>query len=308
MKKKFWHNISFLISAFLFILALVIIHHKLKQYHYRDIVNELAQIPAGRLLLAVALTVLDYLVLTAYDALGLRYIQHRLKYRKIALASFVGYAFSHNATILGGSAARYRIYSGLGISATEVARLVIFCLLTYWLGFFAIGGIVFVLEHENIPAALHLPFASVWPIGVIFLAIAGLYILLIAMRRRPLKVGSRELPIPSVPLSFGQIAISSVDWFLSGSVLYVLLPAATGLTCPKFLAIFLLAQAAGLLSYVPGGLGVFETVILLLLSEFSAPSALLGSLLLYRLIYYILPLGAASVLLAVHEILPEKKH
>lgn len=308
MKKKLWHKISFLISAFLFILALVIIHHKLKQYHYRDIVNELARIPAGRLLIAVALTVLDYLVLTAYDALGLRYIRHRLKYRKIALASFVGYAFSHNATILGGSAARYRIYSGLGISAAEVARLVIFCLLTYWLGFFAIGGIVFVLEHENIPAALHLPFASVWPIGVIFLAIAGLYILLIALRRRPLKVGSRELPIPSVPLSFGQIAISSVDWFLSGSVLYVLLPATTGLTCPKFLAIFLLAQAAGLLSYIPGGLGVFETVILILLSEFIAPSALLGSLLLYRLIYYILPLGAASVLLAVHEILPRKKH
>jgi uncharacterized membrane protein YbhN (UPF0104 family) len=308
MKKKLWHNISFLISVFLFILALVIIHHKLKQYHYRDIVTELAQIPAGRLLIAVALTVLDYLVLTAYDALALRYIRHRLKYRKIALASFVGYAFSHNATILGGSAARYRIYSRLGISASEVAKLVIFCLLTYWLGFFAIGGIVFVLEHENIPAALHLPFASVWPIGVIFLAIAGLYVLLIALRRRPLKVGGRELPIPSVPLSFGQIAISSMDWFLSGSVLYVLLPATTGLTCPRFLAIFLLAQAAGLLSYIPGGLGVFETVILLLLSEFSAPSALLGSLLLYRLIYYVLPLGAAAVLLAVHEILPRKKH
>jgi uncharacterized membrane protein YbhN (UPF0104 family) len=308
MKKKLWHNISFLISVFLFIFALVIIHHKLKQYHYRDIVTELAQIPTGRLLIAVALTVLDYLVLTAYDALALRYIRHRLKYRKIAQASFIGYAFSHSATILGGSAARYRIYSELGISASEVAKLVIFCFLTYWLGFFAIGGAVFVLEHENIPAALHLPFASVWPIGVIFLAIAGLYVLLIALRRRPLKIGGRELPLPSIPVSIGQIAISSVDWFLSGSVLYVLLPAATGLTCPKFLAVFLFAQAAGILSYIPGGLGVFETVILLLLSEFSTPSALLGSLLLYRLIYYILPLAVASVLLAVHEILARKKH
>jgi len=307
MKKSLVRNSGYLISLALFSVAMVILHNELKNYHIRDIIAELRQVRLAFLGLAVLLTILDYLVLTAYDALALRYIRHRLEYVKIAMASFIGYVFSHNMTIVGGSTARYRIYSALGVSASEVARLVIFCGLTFWLGFFALAGTIFIIEHQAIPGTLHIPFTSAWPIGIIFLMVVFAYLALTAFRRKPLMVHGWELAVPSIRISLGQIAIASFDWLLACGVLYVLLPAAAKLTYFEFLGIFMLAQAVGLLSYVPGGLGVFETVVLLLLSDHLEKSAVIGSLVLYRLIYYLFPFAAATGLLAVHEF-TAKKH
>ncbi|MBL7187527.1 MAG: bifunctional lysylphosphatidylglycerol flippase/synthetase MprF [Phycisphaerae bacterium] len=307
MKRSLIRNGGYLISLALFSVAMVVLHYELKHYHVRDIVAELRQIRLAFLGLAVLLTVLDYLVLTAYDALALRYIRHRLAYAKIAAASFIGYVFSHNMTIVGGSTARYRIYSALGVSAGEVARLVIFCGLTFWLGFFALGGTVFLVGHQQIPETLHIPFTSAWPVGAIFLAVVFSYLVFVTFRRQPVKVHGWELAVPSIPISVGQIAMASLDWLLACGVLYALLPAAVKLTYFKFLGIFMLAQAVGLLSHVPGGLGVFETVILLLLSDHVEKSAIVGSLVLYRLVYYLFPFATATGLLAVHE-LAAKRH
>ncbi|HUV65746.1 MAG TPA: hypothetical protein VMW24_17755 [Sedimentisphaerales bacterium] len=115
MRRSLTRNIGYAISLCLFAAAMLVLHRELRHYHYRDIVAELRQVKPAFLVLAAFLTVLDYLVLTLYDALALRYIQRRLEWSKIALASFVGYVFSHNMTIVGGSTARYRIYSALGV-------------------------------------------------------------------------------------------------------------------------------------------------------------------------------------------------
>jgi phosphatidylglycerol lysyltransferase len=307
MRKSLIHNAGYLISMVLFVAAILVLHRELRHYHFRDIVVELRSVRPTFLGLAVLLTFLDYWVLTSYDTLALRYIRHRLEYTKIAVASFIGYVFSHNMTTVGGSTARYRIYSAIGVSAGEVAKLVIFCGLTFWLGFFTIGGIVFISEPGEIPAALHLPFATVRPIGMIFIAVAAAYLIVIALRRRPLIIRGWEFTIPSVPISVGQIAIASLDWFLACGVLYALMPAAAKLTYIQFLGIFMLAQAVGLLSYIPGGLGVFEVVILLLLSDRLEKSTIISCLVLYRLIYYLLPFGVGTTLLAVHELAAKKR-
>jgi len=304
--KKYLHIFGYLFSVTLFIIAIVVIHHKLKQYHYHDIVNQIQHTPLSFLYLAIILTCLNYLVLTGYDTLALKYIRVNLKYRQIAIASFIGYAFSMNTTIIGGSAARYRIYSSLGVSAANVARLVIFCAVTFLLGFFAIGAFSFLLHPQHIPQAVHLPFLSVRPLGAIFLAFVSAYLFLVFFIKKPLKIKGWEFETPGPVLSIGQILISSLDWALAAGVLYVLMPQDIGLTYSKFLGIYLLAQIAGLLSSVPGGLGVFETVILLLMSDFEEPAALMGSLLLYRFIYYILPLIVASILLGLNEFLSQR--
>ena len=307
MRKSLVHNAGYLISLVLFVVAILVLHHELRHYHLRDVLSELRAVRLTFLGFAVLLTFLDYWVLTAYDSLALRYIRHRLGYPKTALASFIGYVFSHNMTIVAGSTARYHIYSALGVSAGQVARLVIFCGLTFWLGFFAIGGIVFISEPREIPAALHIPFATARPVGVIFIAVVAAYLIVIALRRRPLTIRGWEFAIPSVPISAGQIAIASLDWLLACGVFYALLPAAAKLTYVKFLGVFMLAQAVGLLSYVPGGLGVFEAVILLLLSDRLEKSAIVGCLVLYRLIYYLFPFAVATTLLAVHELAAKKR-
>ena len=304
MRRRILRSLSSVVSVCLFIAAVRIIHGKLEAYRLHDIVLQVRQVPAGALLTALAITALNYFMLTASDALALKYIRHPLAYRRLALASFIGYVFSNNATVIGGGAARYRIYSALGLSANEVASLVLFCGSTFWLGFLTLAGVVFVVEPEHLPQALHLPFVSAWPLGAISLSVIGMYVLLVLVRRKPLGIWGWELPVPSPPIAAGQLAVGTLDWLLATSVLYALLPAGLDLNPIKFISIFLLAQATGLLSSVPGGLGVFDTVVLLLLADSSQTPALTASLLLYRLIYYILPLIVGSSLLAMHEILP----
>jgi phosphatidylglycerol lysyltransferase len=290
----------------LFVIALFVIHHKLRQYQFHDILNQVRQTPTLSLLLAAMLTFFNYVTLTGYDALGLRYIHTQIHYTRLAVASFVGYAFSMNTTILGGSAARYRIYSSLGVSTASVARLVIFNATTFWLGFFTVSAVSFLLHPQHIPQVLGLPFLSVRPIGIVLGALVSAYLVLVLSARRPLKIRDWEIEVPPLTLSLGQILISSLDWLLAAGILYVLMPQSMTLNYPKFLSIYLLAQITGLVSSVPGGLGVFETVILLLTSGFGEPATIMGSLLLYRVIYYFLPLTAASIMLGLNEFLTQR--
>jgi len=303
MKRGLHHYVVAVLSLLLFAAALLVIHHKLNRYNYHDITMQLALLPSRRLAAAMLLTILDYLTLTAYDWLALRYIKHPIKYTKTAMASFVGYAFSHNMTILGGSAVRYRIYSMLGVSAGKVATLVAFCMITFWLGFFTTGSVVFLLSSEHVPDALHLPFVTVRPIGVLFGIMVIAYVVLGAVKKTPVRIRGREFVMPPATLIWSQIVVASVDWLLAGAVLFVLLPAGGQINYLQFMPLFLLAQVAGLLSYIPGGLGVFDTAIILLLSPFHEPASIISSLLAYRLIYYLIPFGLASLLLVAMEFL-----
>jgi phosphatidylglycerol lysyltransferase len=292
-----------LFGLFLFLAALVVLHRVTAAYHYRDIADAVRSVPAGRLAAAILLTVLNYLVLSGYDALAFRYVGRSLEYRRIVFASFIGYAFSNTIgmSMLAGSTVRYRLYAVWGISTIEITKMIAFYTLTLWLGLSALGGIAFTVEPVAVPGLLGLPFHSVRPLGILFLSILGGYVLATLVRRKPIAAGHVEIFLPSPGLSAAQIVVASVDWVLAASVLYVLLPAsAPGL--PAFLGIYLLAQVAGLVSQVPGGLGVFESVVLLLLAPaVSAPEGL-GALVAYRMVYYVLPLGIAAALLGGFEL------
>ena len=306
MKRKLFHTLGPAISVCLFVLAIGLIHHELRGYHYRDIVRQFGQVGYGDIFNAILLTILNYLVLTANDALALRYARHPLPYHKLAFASFVGYAFSNSATVVGGSAARYRIYTALGVSAGEIAELVVFCGMTVWLGFFLVAGTALLLgpQYVHLPQRLHLPIESVWVLGAACLTVVGVYMLAVVLRRRPLSLGGLQVRVPSPALSLGQMAVTATDWLLAAAVLCVLLPDQMHVTYPRFLGIFMLAQGLGMVSHVPGGLGVFETVVLFSLGDGGDRVALTAALLLYRLIYYVLPLMVGALMLALHEVLP----
>lgn len=309
MKTKLLQSLGSLLGLVLFALALWVLHHELKAYHFSDIIRYSKGIPGHRLFLAFLLTALSYLIMTGYDSLALRYIQHPLSYTKIALASFIGYAFSNNIglSMIAGGSVRYRLYSAWGLSVLEITKVVAFCSFTLWLGFLLLGGVVFLLEPMVVPEGLHLPFASAHPLGMIFLALVLAYFLWSALRKRPLRFRGWEFPLPSTRLFLPQISLAVLDWALAGSVLYVLLPHSLESSYPGFLGIYLLAQVAGLISQVPGGLGVFETVVILLLPSTSPASAALGSLLVYRILYYLLPLLVAAVLLGAQELVQKKE-
>jgi phosphatidylglycerol lysyltransferase len=307
--KKLPHSLGPVIVLVFLAGAFWILHHELRHYHYADITRALAEVPGNRLLLSFALTMLNYVVLTGYDALALRYIRRPLAYRRIALASFIGYALSHNIglSIFTGSAVRYRLYAAWGLSTAQIAGVVAFGTMTLWLGTLAMGGLACLLEPMVIPAPLHLPLTSLHPIGIICLALVGAYVSWGAVRKTPITVREWEFAVPSVPLLLCQIALSCADWALAASVCYVLLPSSPSLSYPSFLSVFLLAQVTGIVSQVPGGLGVLETVLLLFLSPTLPAASLAASLVAYRVIYYLLPLSTATVLLAAHEGLRKKE-
>ena len=216
MTKRVLHSFAPLFGLLLFGAALWVLYHELRAYHIHDIFRHLEELPTRRLFLALSLTILSYLIMTGYDVLALHYVQHPLSYGKIAMASFIGCAFSNNMGfgMIAGGSVRYRLYSAWGLSTLEITKVVAFCSLTLWLGFLTLGGVVFLIEPMVTPEVLHLPFASLHLVGGVFLGIVGSYFLLSILRKKPFKIHDWEfnLPNPAWPRLSGR----EIIWWRAG--------------------------------------------------------------------------------------------
>lgn len=297
------------LGVLLFGLALWVLHRELKTVHYIDVVREIRALPSLRIILALALAALGYLVLTGYDAAAVLYTRHPLPYTRTALVSFIGYAVSNNVggSIVSGGSVRMRLYSLWGFSTVEITKVVAFCVLTFWVGFFSVAGVYLLLGPLRLPPEFPVSPIALRLIGAVFLGVVAAYLAACAFRRTPLRVKEWEISLPSLRLALTQVTIGSLDWVLSAGVLYVLLPRGGNLSFPGFLSPYLIAQVAGLVSQVPGGVGVFETVLLLLLSPRVGRDSLVGAMLVFRVIYYLLPLALAAVAIGAHETFQRKK-
>lgn len=280
------------------------LHRELAEHPLHAVLAQLAGIPSTRIAAAIGLTVLGYLSLTGYDALALRWAGVRLGYPRVALASFVAYVFSHNVglSFFGGSAVRYRMFTSWGVGAGALARAITFNVLTFWLGFLALGAAAFLLAPLPVPGAWHPAFATSRPIGALLLALLAAYLLATLRRERTLRVRGFTIEQPGPGWTGAQLALSCVDWALAAAALFVLLPAVPGLGFATVLGAFLLAQVLGLVSHVPAGLGVFETAMVLLLAPWLRGDQVLGSVLAFRLVYYLLPMGVAAALFLGFEL------
>ncbi len=309
MRKRFSGALWPLVSLLLFLFAAWALHWELRDYRYHDIIHSLRRLSRGSIALALLFTALNYTVLTGYDALALRYIDRTLSYGKIALASFIGYSFSNNVGLsaIAGSGVRLRLYSAWGLSTIEIAKVVVFYTVTFWVGLLGIGGVTFALEPMAIPAQFYFPLTTTLPLGALLLAVLAAYLAASLTLRKPLTIRGVEFTLPTFGVACTQTVLSAVDWILAAAVLYALLPTGGNLTFIAFLGIFLLGQFAGVISHVPGGLGVFEGVLFALLSGKVPPDAFLAALVAYRVIYYLLPLLLAAMLLGGHEALEKRK-
>ena len=311
-------RLTSLVPLALFGTALWLLHRELEPSHYHQALAYVRQLPNLALVAAAGLTALGYLALTGYDFLGCRYAGSTLPYRQVALAGFTAYAFSNTLgqALLTGVPLRFRLYSSWGVSAEQVTKIVGFGFLTFWVGFVSLTGLVFAVFPGTLPPALDLSArigVGERPFGLVLLALVALYLAACARYRRTLVVRSWRISLPTLRLALAQVAVSATDWLLAAAVLYALLPTATTPPFPGFLVAFLLAQMAGFTSQVPGGLGVFETVLVLSLGAGGAAGGgapgtggLLGALLLYRAIYYLGPLVLAALTLAGVEVHRER--
>ena len=290
----------------LFAAAFFILQGKLRQVHFHEVLDYLRTIPLAHAAQALAFTLLSFIALAGNETLAFRAIGHRQPLNRTALPSFVSNAVSHSIgySLLSGGSLRLWFYSARGFSLAEVSLLVALLSIFFWLGFFFLSGILFVVDPLPVPPSLHLPMATIRPLGLLFLLLVGVFFIL-SWRRLRLGFGRWRLTAPAPGMSAVMIAISAADWFFSGCILVVLLPPLPGRSFIGLLAVYLLAQIAGAGSQVPGGLGVFESVLLLLLAPGAEAPAVVGALLAYRAIYYLLPLLAGAVTLGVRQVLPQ---
>ncbi|NNB94162.1 bifunctional lysylphosphatidylglycerol flippase/synthetase MprF [Corallococcus exiguus] len=287
--------------------AAYVLHRELSHYRREDVSAGLAAVTASRILLALAVTVVNYAALTLYDVLALGHAGHRIPYSRVGFTSFVGYAFGHNlgASFLSGGSVRYRLYSAWGLTALDVARVSAFNALTFWLGLAAVTGASLLLEGGGGVLSLSTPVAH--GVGAALGLLLVGYFVACATVRKPLRVRGLEWTLPTPARALAQLVVSCGDWALAAAVLWVLLPP-DSVSLPSLTALFALAQLAGIASQVPAGLGVFETVMLSALTPRVPAPQVVGVLLVYRLVYYLLPFTVAALLLAGHELLQRRHH
>ncbi|HEX4143441.1 MAG TPA: bifunctional lysylphosphatidylglycerol flippase/synthetase MprF [Pirellulales bacterium] len=298
---RFLRFLGPLFALVVFALAIWALRRELRHIHYHEVRTALLNIPRRDFLTAVALTALNYVVLLAYDWVSVRYLRLPLGMGKTALASFIGHVSSFNfGAVLGGTPVRYRLYTAFGLSGGDVLKLIALSTATFWLGFLALAGVMFLWDPLTLPSALHMPFRTTTPIGWLLVALTLVYLGMSYMRVT-LRWHDWEFTLPPLWLSLVQLAIAATDLLIASAVLHVLLPHSMHIAFGEFLGIYLLAVVTVLFTHVPAGAGVLEFVMLLLLAP-ARPAALLGSMLAFRVVYYLLPLALAMVLLAGHEL------
>jgi phosphatidylglycerol lysyltransferase len=283
--------------------AVFVLHHLLGKYHWSDILERVQAISNTKLLRAAFFTCAGYGCLTLYDALAVRFAGARVPYPRVALISFMGYAIGHNVGLnsISGGAVRYRAYTALGLSAKQIATIIAFGTLTFFLGASVLLGLSLLSNAGMSGSILHVHAWLALVAGGLLLVAVAAYLWLVCTRHAPIKFRKFEIPVPKPRVAFAQIGISCVDMLCATSVLYVLLPREAAIGFFAFAGVYLLALAAGAVSNVPGGIGVFEFVLLLLMPAVPK-DRLIGALIAYRAIYYFAPFAVALVLLGAHEV------
>jgi len=303
--KKVVRQLPALLGVALLVGAIWVVWKEFRHLKVADIKAALAAIPERALLISFAWTVLSYGVLTFYDRLGTIYAGHKVSYGRVSFASFCAYALSHNLgfAAVSGAAVRYRLYAHWGLTPFQIAKVVAFCSLTFALGGLVLGGVILFLEPDAIPFfGAIIPNWGMYAIGVALWLVVAAYVSLSCFVGT-IRLFGAEVTLPDWRMAIVQVALATVDVAVTAAIFYQLLPEVPGLTYVRFLGVYVASYTAGLAANLPGGLGVFDTAMLLGLEPYLQPPQILGAIVVFRLYYYIIPLFLAGTLFAGNEIL-----
>jgi len=307
MIEKILHRITPYIGIVLFLAALLIVHHELKLHTIAEIITGLEQLPMSIILLGILLMGINYLFLTGYDFLALRYLGKTVPAKKVILASLISFSISNNTgqALISGSSMRYRFYSLWGLSGMDIIKFSLFVSLTYVLGATTLFSISTVTSTQFMNSSLSLAHTVQW-LAWITLAALAVYWSVILLRKKPFIIKGMEISLPGPCLSLAQTIFVVIDLVLSSLILYLFLQAHVDITFHSFLAIYIAAQILGLFSQIPGGLGVFEGSFLYFLGGSVPASSVFAALLVFRLVYYFIPLVLAGAGLLVYELVQHR--
>lgn len=285
--------LQFAFSAVLFMLVAMLLARHARTIDWAQVGQSLRSYQGSTLALAAALSATSFLVYSCFDLIGRAYTRHRLSWQRVMTITFVSYAMNMNlGTFVGAVAMRYRLYSRMGIRLRTVATILAVSLATNWLGYCLVAGLAFASGTVAVNPQWSLSGGGLRLIGLALLALIVAYLVACAFsRRRRWTVRGHDIRLPSLRMALVQLVMASTNWLLMAGVIFVLLRGQIGY--PTVAGVFLVSVVASVAARIPAGLGVIEAVFLSLLHHAMPDFQLLAALLTYRLIYYLLPLGAA---------------
>lgn len=290
-----WHRLGRVaLALFLLVVAALLLRY-FRALDWREVGRVLVAYDLRTLAAAAALAVLSYTLYAGYDVLARRYTGHRLSTRQVLAIAGVSYAFNLNlGALVGGAGFRFRLYSRYGVDAATITRILAFCVATNWLGYMALAGTVFATRNVAIPPGWHVGAATLQAIGAALLVVVTGYVIACARwRDRDWTLRGQSIRLPSLRMALLQIVVAAANWSVIATIVWVLLHRQVELG--TMLTVLLLAAIAGAMTHVPGGLGVIEVVVLTMLDERLPQHDLVAALVVYRALYYVLPLLIAGV-------------
>ncbi|HTE76250.1 MAG TPA: lysylphosphatidylglycerol synthase domain-containing protein [Xanthobacteraceae bacterium] len=298
-------RIGLVLSLTIIAVAMVVLYHILREIDPDELIDAIEATNWRTFLIAGLFVAAGYLTLTFYDLFALRTIgRSDVPYRVAALAGFTSYAVGHNvgASVFSGGAVRYRIYSGWGLSVIEVTKICFVAGLTFWLGNATVLGLGILQAPQAARALDQLPLWTNRLVAIVILALLAAYVAWVWVKPRVIGREGWQVTLPGGPLTLLQIAIGIVDLGCCAAAMYMLVPDEPNLGFVTVAVIFVAATLLGFASHAPGGLGVFDAAMLVALWQFDKEDLLAG-LLLFRLLYYIVPFVLSLAVLGAREIL-----
>jgi uncharacterized membrane protein YbhN (UPF0104 family) len=300
-----WNRVGFVLSITIIAIAAAVLYRILQDINLDELVAALRATEARDIAIAGLLVAAGYFTLTFYDLFALRTIgRSDVSYRTAALAGFTSYSIGHNvgASAFTGCAVRWRIYSHHGLNAIEVAKICFVAGLTFWLGNATVLGLGIAYAPQAAAAIDQLPVWLNRAAAIATLAVLAAYVAWVWIRPRVVGRDGWQLALPGGQLTLLQIVIGIVDLGCCALAMYMLVPDEPFLGFVMVAVIFVSATLLGFASHSPGGLGVFDAAMLVALWQFDKEELLAG-LLLFRLLYYIIPFAIALVILGSREVL-----
>jgi uncharacterized membrane protein YbhN (UPF0104 family) len=300
-----WNWFGVALSLAIIAVAAVVLYDMLRDLDGAELLDAIKAKRPRDIALAALFVAAGYFTLTFYDLFALRTIgRHDVPYRVAALAGFTSYSIGHNvgASVFTGGAVRYRVYSACGLDAAEVAKICFIAGLTFWLGNATVLGLGISYVPHAATAIDQLPPWLNRTLAIAMLIILASYVAWVWRSPRVIGRGHWELVLPGGPLTLLQIVIGIIDLSCCALAMYVLMPDEPHISIVMLAVIFVSATLLGFASHSPGGLGVFDAAMLVALWQFDKEELLAG-LLLFRLLYYIVPFALSLLILAVRELL-----
>ena len=302
-RKITFSRIGFALSLTIFVVAALVLYRLLRDIDPGELLNAIEATDWGTLATAGCFVAAGYLTLTFYDLFALRTIGRTdVPYRVAALGGFTSYAVGHNigASVFSGGAVRYHIYSNWGLSVVEVTKICFVAGLTFWLGNVTVLGLGILYAPAAAQAIDQLPLWLNRGFALLLLALLAAYVGWVWARPRIIGREDWRVNLPGGPLTLVQVGIGIIDLCCCAAAMYMLMPDQPNLGFVTVAVIFVAATLLGFASHAPGGLGVFDAAMLVALYQFNKEDLLAG-LLLFRLLYYIVPFVMSLLVLGICE-------